>query len=50
MDAHRFDRLHRVEQAFALLTEEVATENVIVSAPRRFAAASNDRRVRVESS
>jgi len=31
-------------------TDDVPTENVIVSAPRRLAAVSNDRRVRVESS
>ncbi len=31
-------------------TDDVPTENVIVSAPSRLAAVSNDRRVRVESS
>ena len=31
-------------------TDDVATEKVIVSAPRRLAAVSNERRVRVESS
>ena len=33
-----------------LFTDEVETEKVIVSAERRFAAVSNDKRVRVESS
>ncbi len=33
-----------------LFTEDDPTVNVIVSADRRFAAVSNDRRVRVESS
>ena len=50
VDAHRLDRLHGVEQALALLHRRARTENVIVSADRRFAAVSNERRVRVESS
>ncbi len=32
------------------LTDELAAVNVIMSADRRFAAVSNERRVRVESS